>query len=157
MMVLAPSSISVKDLLLVAEKLIGRHLHDERMICRFVFGDKEPELLAATVCIDGLATEIVAAYSKHNNNMLSMGSSEPCGVPLLGHSSVILCDLLNKESSTKKFAILMEYSVVTTALPGKKNLLLLQQYFQMDTFFPQLTDYCRQSKLIPQCKKGKVY
>ena len=116
LMVLAPSSISVNDLLPVAAKLLGRHLHDERMICRFVFGDKEPELPATTVCIDGLATEIVAAYS---NNMLSMGSSEPCGVPLLGHSSVLLCDLLNKESSTKKFALLMEYSVVTTALPGK--------------------------------------
>ena len=138
MMVLAPSSISVKDLLLVAEKLIGRHLHDERMICRFVFGGKEPELLAATVCIDGLATEIVAAYSKHNNNMLSMESREPCGVPLLGHSSVILCDLLNKESSTKKFAILMEYSVVTTALPGKKPFCCCSSTFRWIHSFPSL-------------------
>ena len=119
MMVLAPSSISVNDLFPVAEKLLGRQLHDQCGICRFVFGDKEPELLPRTICIDELATEIVVAYSKHDDNMLSMRSSEPCGVPLLGHSSVILCDLLNKESSTKKFAILMEYSVVTTALPGK--------------------------------------
>ena len=119
MMVLAPSPISVNDLFPVAEKLLGRQLHDQCGICRFVFGDKEPELLPRTICIDELATEIVVAYSKHDDNMLSMRSSEPCGVPLLGHSSVILCDLLNKESSTKKFAILMEYSVITTALPGK--------------------------------------
>ena len=119
MMVLAPSSLSVNDLLPVAKKLLGRHLPDEQLLCSFVFGDKEPELPATTDCLDGLATEIVAAYSKHKFNILSMGSSEPCGVPLLGHSSVILCDLLNKASSTKNFAIRMEYSVVTTALPGK--------------------------------------
>ena len=117
MMVQVPSSITVNDLFPVAEKLLGRHFHDARMICRFVFMDKEPELSTTTVCIDRLATDIVAAYSQHNNSMLSMGSSES----ILGHSSVILCDICSKESSTKKFAIFMEYSFDTTVLPGKNS------------------------------------
>ena len=118
MTILAPSGIGVDDVLPVAEKLLGRYLYDETSICKFVFGDKEPELPPTAVCIDGLATEIAAAYSKHSTNMCRM-SSEPCGIPLLGHSSVILCHLLNEESSTMKFAVHMEYSVVTTAMPGK--------------------------------------
>ena len=111
-MVLVPSSINVNDLFPVGEKPLGRHFHDAKLICEFV-RDIQPKLPVTAVCIDGLATDIVA------NNMLSMGSSEPCGVPLLGHSSVILCNIQNKESSTKKFAVLMEYSVVSRPLPGK--------------------------------------
>lgn len=63
-MIMVLSSISVNDVLPVAKKLLGRHLSDKKIICSFVFGNIEPELLATTVCIDRLATEIVAAYSK---------------------------------------------------------------------------------------------
>lgn len=75
--------------------------------------------------MDAPAKHIAAAYAKYESNMLNIGRREPCGVPLLGRSTVILCDLINKECHTSegssKYVTKMEYSVVTTALPGRNS------------------------------------